>query len=279
MLDSDFERIGAALKYIEAHVTDQPELDAVAAHIHLSPFHFQRLFKRWVGISPKRFLQYLTINHAKQVLAQSRTVLDATFEAGLSSPGRLHDLFVSMDGVTPGEFRTQGLNLEIRYGTHESPFGHCLLAVTDRGVCGLSFHDDANCAVGMEQLRRHWRHSDIIEDREATEPVFEKVFGDPEEPGRHRLTLLVKGSNFQIKVWEALLRLSPGQLCSYGDIARFVGRPKAARAVGAAVGNNPIAWLIPCHRVIGGMGSVGGYRWGISRKKAMIGWEMARSSQ
>lgn len=277
-MDTDFERIGSALEYLEAHVKDQPELNAVAEHIHLSPYHFQRLFKRWVGISPKRFLQYLTVNHAKHVLAQSRTVLDASFDAGLSSPGRLHDLFVSMDGVTPGEFSARGLDLDIRIGRHASPFGNCLLAVTKRGVCGLSFHNDKTCTEGLEHLRRHWPLSNIIEDQVATEPVFEQVFKDPTDPGRYQLTLFVKGSNFQIKVWEALLRLSPGQLCSYGDIARFVGRPKASRAVGTAVGNNPIAWLIPCHRVIGNMGSFGGYRWGPSRKKAMIGWEMARSS-
>jgi len=276
-MDTDFERIGAALDFIETHAMDQPRLDDVARHVHLSPYHFQRLFKRWVGISPKRFLQYLTVNHAKQTLAQSRTVLDATYDAGLSSPGRLHDLFVSMDAVTPGEYGTGGKDLTIRYGRHKNPFGHCMLAVTDRGVCGLSFHDDASCADGMAYLQHHWPRSRILRDQMSTKPVFEQIFTDPGDPDRHRLTLHVKGTNFQIKVWEALLRLVPGQLCAYGDIARYIGRPKAVRAVGTAVGNNPVAWLIPCHRVITSMGTFGNYRWGPSRKKAMIGWEMVKA--
>ncbi|MEJ2721295.1 MAG: methylated-DNA--[protein]-cysteine S-methyltransferase [bacterium] len=277
-MDTDFERIGAALEYLETHAREQPGLNDVAAHVHLSPYHFQRLFKRWVGISPKRFLQYLTVNHAKQILSQSRTVLDATYDAGLSSPGRLHDLFVGMDAVTPGEYRAGGKDIEIRYGAHASPFGTCLLAVTERGVCGLSFHDDRWCEDGLEYLRHLWPLSRIRRDPSATRPVFEILFSDPEDPTRYRLTLHVKGTNFQIKVWEALLRVAPGQLCAYGDIARHIGHPGAVRAVGTAVGANPIAWLIPCHRVITSMGSIGNYRWGPARKKAMIAWEMARTS-
>jgi AraC family transcriptional regulator of adaptative response/methylated-DNA-[protein]-cysteine methyltransferase len=276
-VDADFERIDAALDYIETRALEQPTLEEVAGHVHLSPYHFQRLFKRWVGISPKRFLQYLTINHAKQILAQSRTVLDATYDAGLSSPGRLHDLFVNMDAVTPGEYSARGEDLVIRYGRHKSPFGTCLLATTERGVCGLSFHDDRSCAEGVEYLQHHWPRSRILRDQACTKPVFEQIFKDPEDSTRYQLSLHVKGTNFQIKVWEALLRLAPGQLCAYGDIARHIGHPKAVRAVGTAVGNNPVAWLIPCHRVITSMGTFGNYRWGPSRKRAMIGWEMART--
>ncbi|UCH85523.1 MAG: methylated-DNA--[protein]-cysteine S-methyltransferase [Candidatus Latescibacterota bacterium] len=276
-MDTDFERIDAALDYIETHAINQPRLEDVARHVHLSPYHFQRLFKRWVGISPKRFLQYLTVNHAKQILAESRTVLDATYDSGLSSPGRLHDLFVNMDAVTPGEYSARGKDVTIRYGRHKSPFGTCLLAVTRRGICGLSFHDDASCADGLEYLQHHWPKSKILRDQATTKSVFEQVFKDPGDPKRHRLTLHVKGTNFQIKVWEALLRVAPGQLCAYGDIARYIGRPNAVRAVGSAVGSNPVAWLIPCHRVITSMGTFGNYRWGPARKKAIIGWEMARA--
>lgn len=277
-MDSDFERINAALDYLEINAKKQPGLDAVADHIHLSPFHFQRLFKRWVGISPKRFLQYLTINNAKDVLSQSRSVLDAAYESGLSSPGRLHDLFVGLDAVTPGEFSAGGGGLAIRYGRHASPFGNCLLAVTERGVCGLSFHDDDACGEGLDDLAHRWPRADIAEDRVATQRVFDRIFADPNHPRRFQLTLFVKGTNFQIKVWEALTSLAPGQLVAYGDIARYIGHPKAVRAVGTAVGSNPVAWLIPCHRVINSAGALGNYRWGQSRKKAMIGWEMAKLS-
>lgn len=276
-MDSDFERINTALDYLEKHAKSQPGLDAVAEHIHLSPFHFQRLFKRWVGISPKRFLQYLTINNAKDVLSQSRSVLDAAYDSGLSSPGRLHDLFVNLDAVTPGEFSARGEGVAIRYGRHDSPFGKCLLAVTERGVCGLTFHDDDACREGLDDLARRWSRADITEKPSATRPVFENIFVDPNTPRRFQLTLLVKGTNFQIKVWEALTRLAPGQLVAYGDIARYIGHPKAVRAVGTAVGNNPVAWLIPCHRVISSAGTLGNYRWGPVRKKAMIGWEMAKA--
>jgi AraC family transcriptional regulator of adaptative response/methylated-DNA-[protein]-cysteine methyltransferase len=276
-MDSDFDRINAALDYLEAHAKEQPGLDDVAKHLHLSPYHFQRLFKRWVGISPKRFLQYLTINHAKEVLAESRSVLDAAYDAGLSSPGRLHDLFVNLDAVTPGEFSAGGEGLSIRYGRHPSPFGRCLLSVTDRGVCGLTFHDDDACGEGLSDLQRRWPRADIIESPSATAPVFERIFTNPTDRRRFRLTLFVKGTNFQIKVWEALLQLAPGQLVAYGDIARYIGHPKAVRAVGAAVGSNPVSWLIPCHRVVSSAGAIGNYRWGPSRKRAMVGWEMARA--
>jgi AraC family transcriptional regulator of adaptative response/methylated-DNA-[protein]-cysteine methyltransferase len=275
-LSSDYDRIGAALRFIEDNAQAQPDLNRIAAQVGLSPHHFQRLFKRWVGISPKRFLQFLTLQQAKRSLAASRSVLDASYDAGLSSPGRLHDLFVTLEGVTPGEFGAGGRGVEIRYGRHRSPFGHCLLARTERGICALSFHDEADCSEGLERVAGHWPRSRLREDRRGTKPVADALFADPGNPSRPRLSLHLKGSNFQVKVWEALMRLEPGQLCAYGDIARVIGRPGAARAVGRAVSGNPIAWLIPCHRVIRSLGAFGGYRWGSERKRAMIGWELAK---
>lgn len=275
-MQSDYDRVSVALEYIETNAHDQPDLAEVADHVHLSPHHFQRLFKRWVGISPKRFLQLITIQHAKEALSRSASVLDATFDAGLSSPGRLHDLFVTLDAVTPGEFKSRGQGLEIRTGAHESPFGHCLVAVTDRGVCGLSFHDDPRCAEGIAYLRSQWPAASFGTDRDATELVFHQLFGRPVDRSERQVTLFVKGTNFQVKVWQALLAVRPGQLSTYGHVAEGLGRPGAARAVGGAVGRNPVAWLIPCHRVITSMGVLGNYRWGPVRKKAMIGWEMAQ---
>lgn len=273
-MTNDFDRIGRALSYLERHRDEQPTLAEIAQHVGSSPHHFQRVFRRWVGISPKRFLQYLTLDHAKASLARARSVLDATYDAGLSSPGRLHDLFVALDAVTPGEFKAQGYELEIRTGEHEGPFGRTLLAVTERGVCGLSFHAD-DCADGYARLRRYWPHASLRDDPKYTAPVFDRLFAS--DAHRPRLDLFVSGTNFQIKVWEALLRLTPGELCSYGDLARAIGNPRAVRAVGTAVGANPIAWLIPCHRVIRAMGAFGNYRWGAERKLAMIGWEAARA--
>jgi AraC family transcriptional regulator of adaptative response/methylated-DNA-[protein]-cysteine methyltransferase len=272
----DYARVTAALQYLDAHAGEQPPLADVAAHVGLSPHHFQRTFRRWVGISPKRFLQLVTIQHAKAALAASASVLDATYDAGLSSPGRLHDLFVALDAVTPGEFKARGRGLTIRAGVHDSPFGYCLLAVTERGICGLSFHDDRRCEEGLEDLSARWPAARIEVDPAATGPVMERVLGHVSDPARFPLTLRVRGTNFQVQVWQALLRLGPGQLATYGDVARRIGRPRAVRAVGGAVGRNPVAWLIPCHRVITSTGTLGHYRWGAERKRAMVGWEAAR---
>lgn len=278
-MPNDYETVRDALAFLEAHARSQPTLSEVAGHVGLSPGHFQRLFGRWVGISPKRFLQLVTLEHAKEALVSSASVLDATYASGLSSPGRLHDLFVTVQAVTPGTYRRSGDGLTIHTGVHDSPFGYCLLAVTDRGVCGLSFHDDAACERGLEDVRARWPRADIVASEAVTTPVAENLFGPMREASRAPLTLVVRGTNFQSQVWQALLQVSAGQLTTYGDIARRIGRPSAARAVGAAVGSNPIAWLIPCHRVIASSGTFGGYRWDPLRKKAMIGWEMARARE
>jgi len=276
-MSSDYDRIRDALAYIESQAKSQPELTEVAAHVGLSPHHFQRLFRRWVGISPKRFLQLLTLGEAKAALARSVSVLDAAYEAGLSSPSRLHDLFVNLEAMTPGEYKAGGRGLVIRTGVHASPFGHALLAQTDRGLCGLSFDDQSACEQGRADLRAAWPEAHFVEDPAATAANFEQIFIDPRQPNRPRIDLYVRGSNFQVQVWQALLRLQPGQLCSYGDIARWIGRPTASRAVGGAVGRNPVALLIPCHRVITRMGDFGNYRWGPLRKRAIIGWEFSRA--
>lgn len=272
---SDYYRIEQAINYLADNRLDQPNLDQLAQHLGLSPFHFQRLFKRWVGISPKRFLQFLTVEHAKSLLAQSRSVLETTYEAGLSSPGRLHDLFINVEAVTPGQFKHRGLGLTIAYGMHDSPFGECLLAVTERGICALSFAADDDPARAIRELRARWPAARLVENLRRTKTLLNSIF--PSDSSQtQRITLYLSGTNFQIKVWEALLRIPNAQLCSYEDIAVAAGNPGAVRAVAGAVGDNPIAFLIPCHRVIRKMGVFGNYHYGAARKKAIIGWEAAK---
>ncbi|HSE06994.1 MAG TPA: methylated-DNA--[protein]-cysteine S-methyltransferase [Methylomirabilota bacterium] len=272
----DYERIARAIGYLQRHANEQPGLAAAARHVNLSEHHFQRLFTRWAGVSPKRFLQYLTLEHAKSRLAGERGVLDVAGAVGLSGPGRLHDLFVTLEAMTPGEYRAGGAGLAIRYGLHDSPFGAALIAVTARGICALRFVDGPG--PGVDQLRRDWPDAELRHDPAAIAPVSERLFRPlAPAPGRP-LALLVKGTNFQVKVWRALLELPFATVATYGDIAGRIGAPGAARAVGTAVGANPVAWLIPCHRVIRESGALGGYRWGAERKAAMLGWEAAHAS-
>jgi len=271
---ADYERIEAAIRFLEARTNEQPELSAVARAAGLSEFHFQRLFTRYVGISPKRYLQYLTLEHAKSLLARSRPVLNAAFETGLSVPGRLHDLFVTYEAMTPGEYRRRGIDLEIAYGVHPSPFGDCLLLLTERGLGGLGFADRDGRADTLDEFRRRWPAARYIEAPERTAPLMEKIFA--RVPGADPLRLLVRGTAFQLKVWEALLRIPPGAVTSYTDLASAVGRPGSARAVGGAVGANPVSFLVPCHRVIRDNGTIHGYEWGVARKRAILAWEAAR---
>jgi len=278
-MQSDYERIEKAILFLQDHVYDQPSLEEVAEHLHLSPYHFQRLFKHWAGISPKRFLQFLTLDYAKQLLRENENSLETTYRAGLSSPSRLHDLFVAVDAVTPGEYKTLGVGLEIFFGIHDSPFGNCLVAVTERGLCGLSFLDAAGHQASLDSLYKQWPKAVLKESAGKTEWVIRRVFDPLEKDDRSPIPLLLKGTNFQIKVWEALLRIPTGSLTSYQDIARRIGKPKASRAVGSAVGANPIAYLIPCHRVIRSTGAFGNYRYGAVRKKAILLWEQARLPQ
>ena len=273
---SDYQMIAAAIAFLEANHRSQPSLEELAAHLAISPFHLQRLFKRWAGISPKRFVQFLTVEHAKQLLAESHTMLDAAYETGLSSPGRLHDLFINVEAMTPGEFKLGGRGLTIQYGFHATPFGECLLAMTERGVCGLNFTGAAGRDAELAALRARWPAAGLSEDQPATAAVVDSIFA-PAHQGGDAVRLLLAGTNFQIKVWEALLRIPPGSACTYEDVAQWVGRPSAARAVGGAVGANAIAYLIPCHRVIRKSGVIKDYRWGSTRKKAILGWEASHS--
>ena len=269
-LSEDYQRIGQAIRYLEDNVRRQPTLEEVAAHVGLSEYHFQRLFTRWAGISPKRFLQFLTRENAKALLART-SVLEAAYESGLSGPGRLHDLFVQTEAVTPGEYKSKGAGLEIRYGFHPTPFGDCLLAETGRGVCYLAFVDgDREAALAC--LQGDWSSAHLVEDLAGTAPTVSRIFAP--EPGA-ALTVHLRGTNFQIKVWEALLRLPPGGVTSYETLAAQVGLKRAARAVANAVAHNPVAYLIPCHRVLRKSGDFGGYHYGTARKKAILVRELA----
>jgi len=279
MPNTDYERIEKAILYLRENFREQPELEEIAAGIGVSKYHFQRLFRRWAGISPKRFLQYLTGEYVGHLLRDSHSVMDASLEAGLSGPGRLHDLVVNLHGVTPGELKAGGEGLLIRHGIHPSPFGDCLIAMTDRGVCGLFFETVSGWDQTLAEHKEQWPGARYAKDQDATGIIADRIFSDRQDGVRESMDLFVKGTNFQIKVWEALLRIPPGALVSYGDIARFIDQPKAARAVGSANAKNQVALLIPCHRVIRESGVFGEYRWGTTRKLAIFAWERARCAQ
>lgn len=279
----DYARMEGALARIAADWEDQPSLEALAAAAGLSPHHFQRLFTRWVGLSPKQFLKKLTVEEAKRALADGQSVLDAAFSAGLSGPGRLHDLFVTCQAMTPGEFKALGRGLEIRHGWAETPFGQALFLMSERGLCGLAFLDARGPEGVFADMAGRFPEARLVEDPALAEGLSERVFqrrGAGARPGTPPLKLLLKGTRFQIQVWDALMRLPPGSMITYGGLAGRLGlKPGAARAVGGAVGANPMSWLIPCHRVIRGTGALGGYRWGLPRKVAMLGWEAARAEE
>jgi len=272
---SDYERIKSAIEFICDNVGSQPTLNEIAAHIQLSPSHFQRLFSRWAGVSPKRYLQVLTVERAKQLLAESRSLLEVSGTLGLSSGSRLYDHFVQLEAVTPGEYRTAGQGMDIDYGVHDTPFGEAFIALTERGICSLEFLHDSSAEVLLQKLSGKWKHSSIHENQNRTRGVVDQIFGSQHQDARP-FTLQVSGTNFQVKIWQALLRIPPGMVVSYSDIARFIGSPKSARAVGTAIGDNPVAFLIPCHRVIRQNGNLGGYHWGESRLHAIHAWESAR---
>ena len=275
-LDLDYQRVGQAIRYVEEHYLDQPSLKEMAQSVGLSEYHFQRLFSRWVGISPKRFMQYLTKEQAKQLLINSKDVLSATYQSGLSGPGRLHDLFVTCEAVTPGEFKGRGRGVLIRYGFHPTPFGECLIATTARGVCNLMFLQEGDRNAALAELEAYWPAAEIIHDPGRTRGAAAEILTLFQMRTPAPLRLYLSGTNFQIKVWEALLKIPPGSVVSYEDVAISIGLPGASRAVGNAVSHNPIPVLIPCHRVIRKSGEFGAYRWGAPRKKAMIGWELTK---
>jgi AraC family transcriptional regulator of adaptative response/methylated-DNA-[protein]-cysteine methyltransferase len=272
-LSEDYLRIEQAILYLESHYKDQPSLEDVAANIGLSEFHFQRLFTRWAGVSPKRFLQFLTKEGAKDLLSRSENLLDTTHQVGLSSLGRLHDLFVTTEAVSPGEYKSRGEGVTIRYGLHASPFGKCLVAVTERGVCHLGFIQTTE-GDAIDSLVADWKNARMIEDHKSTKPLIEPIF---DVNARGKLNLHLRGTNFQLKVWEALLKIPAGTVTTYEGLAERIGQPAASRAVGTAVGRNPIAVLIPCHRVIRKVGEFGNYRYGAARKMALLGREFSYS--
>jgi AraC family transcriptional regulator of adaptative response/methylated-DNA-[protein]-cysteine methyltransferase len=278
VMTGDYTRIARALNFIADRVDDQPELEAIAGEVGLSPFHLQRVFTRWAGVSPKKFLQYLSLDRAKAALAEGAGVLEAAYAGGLSGPGRLHDLFIAHEAVTPGEFKQRGHGLTITYGWADSPFGDCLVLTTPRGICGLAFAEPGARKACFDDMTARWPHARFVEDAAAVRKLAPSIFA-ADGPARDRLRLVLHGTPWQIKVWEALLRIPPGALVSYEDIAHAIGRAGASRAVGTAVGANPISYLIPCHRVIRKSGAISHYHWGRPRKVALIGWEAARADE
>jgi len=267
---TDYARIERAIRYLDRERAAAPSLADVAAHVGLSESHFQRMFTRWAGISPKRFVQYRTAEMVKRLLRERRPVLETTYEAGLSGPGRLHDLVVNAEAVTPGELQRGGLGVTVLYGFHPTPFGDCLIAVTPRGVCHLAFVEPLSRTEALARLEHDWPLAQFTPDQDATRAAAAKAFPPPGSSAVPSLALHVKGTNFQLKVWKALLEIPVGDVTTYGAIATKLGDPKASRAVGAAVGANPVSYLIPCHRVIRASGELGGYAWGIERKKVML---------
>jgi len=270
--EADYGRIERAIHYIGEHHTGQPSLEEIAAHVHMSPFHFQRLFTRWAGVSPKKFLQYLTLQYAKEQIKEDLSLSEIADKAGLSGTGRLHDLFISLEGMTPGQYKKSGHGITIFYGFHLSPFGKYILAATsEKRICALEFTENEEEAAA--RLRHQWNASEIIYDPLFTTPVAGGLFLKKSPP---RLSLLVKGTPFQLKVWEALLKIPFGELVSYQAISQFINNPRGLQATGGAIGKNPVAYLIPCHRVIRKTGEINGYKWGVERKSALIGWEAAK---
>jgi AraC family transcriptional regulator of adaptative response/methylated-DNA-[protein]-cysteine methyltransferase len=270
---SDYEVVRRTIEFISRRWREQPSLEAIAAHVGRKPLSLQRLFTRWAGLSPKGFLQAVTLDHARGLLADSASVLDATYELGLSGPGRLHDLFVTHEAMTPGAYKARGEGVVVRYGFHPSPFGTALVMITEHGLAGLAFADEGGERAALDDMRSRWPRAAYAEDSAATAPYVRRIF-DPETWQADRpLRVFMIGTDFEVSVWETLLKLPLGRATTYGDIAAHLGKPSAARAVGTAVGKNPISFVVPCHRVIGKDGGLHGYHWGLTRKRAILGWE------
>jgi AraC family transcriptional regulator, regulatory protein of adaptative response / methylated-DNA-[protein]-cysteine methyltransferase len=277
--DGDYALVRRAIIFLTETWAEQPDLDRLAQHLGLSAAHAQKLFKRWCGLSPKEFVQAITVDHARALLSQSASVLEAAHEVGLSGGGRLHDLFVDHEAMTPGDYKRRGNGLHIAYGFHASPFGDAVLLATDRGVAGLAFVDEdagQSRADALADMTRRWPGATFTEAPATTEPHLTRIFDParwtPEQPVR----LVLIGTDFEVRVWEALLHIPMGRAVRYADIANHLGKPTASRAVGSAVGRNPISFVVPCHRVLRGDGNLGGYHWGLTRKRALIGWETGR---
>lgn len=273
---SDYDTVRRVIEFVAENWREQPSLEAIARHVGMEPTRLHKLFSRWAGISPKEFIQAVTLDHARLLLEQSATVLDTAYEVGLSGPGRLHDLFVTHEAVTPGAYRARGEGLTIRYGFHDCPFGTALVMATDRGLSGLAFCDEGGEAEALADLAGRWPRAALIDDAAATAALARRIFDPAEWSPERPLRVVMIGSDFEIRVWETLMAIPFGGAATYADVARRLDRPNAARAVGAAVGRNPLAFVVPCHRVLGRGGSLTGYHWGLTRKRAMLGWEAAR---
>jgi len=274
-MKSDYQRIAQAIEFINANAKQQPSLENIAAHLHLSPFHFQRLFSQWAGVAPKKYLQILTVDRAKQLLAQSKPLAEVSDSVDLSGSSRLHDHFVQLEAASPGEFKAGGAGMEIRYSVIGGPFGDAFIAVTPRGICKLSFLSNNNIEQQIVDLNAQWPAAKLVNQASETTQMVEALFAG-KQTINGPLSLYVKGTNFQINVWRALLQIEPGCINSYAQVAAAVGKPSAYRAVGTAIGSNQVAFFIPCHRVLQLSGQVGGYLWGETRKHAIHAWESAR---
>ena len=271
--DSDYEVVRRAIEFISGEWRDQPSLERIASEVGMKPLSLQRLFTRWAGLSPKGFLQAVTLDHARTLLTDSASVLDTTYEVGLSGPSRLHDLFVTHEAMTPGAYKARGEGIVIRYGFHPSPFGTALVMITEHGLAGLAFADEGKEKTALIDMENRWPRAKYAEDSAATAPYVRRIFDpatwSPERP----LRVVMIGTDFELNVWETLLKLPMGKATTYFDIATHLGRPNAARAVGTAVGKNPLSFVVPCHRVLGKDGGLHGYHWGLTRKRAILGWE------
>ena len=274
----NYYRIEKAIGYLTANFRQQPDLEAIAAKVFMSPYHFQRIFTDWVGISPKKFVQYLTLDYLKQKIAATENMIEAAEKAGLSSQSRVNELFVKIEGVSPQQYKTGGAGIKIGYGYHATPFGLCFIAVAEKGICALKFIDEEKTRNEFDRFSVQWRNATILHDPAHTQRYIKKIFQSPAGAATD-LQLLVKGTDFQIKVWEALVKIPFGSVSSFQQVARLIGQPDAARAVGAAVAANSILYLIPCHRIITKEGKMGDYHYGKTRKIAMIGWENSQLSQ
>ena len=274
---ADYDRVRRAIAYISARWRAQPSLDDVAAHVGLSASHLHHLFRRFCGLTPKAFLQAITLDHARGLLRDAASVLDTAYEVGLSGPGRLHDLFVTHEAMSPGDWKAGGAGLRLGYGFHPSPFGEAILVATARGLAGLGFVDDGDRAGALADMRRRWPRADFVEEADRTAPLARRAFDPalwrPETP----LRVVLIGTDFEVRVWEALLRIPVGRATTYARVAARIGRPTAARAVGAAIGRNPVSFVVPCHRVLATSGALTGYHWGVTRKQAMLGREAGRA--
>jgi AraC family transcriptional regulator, regulatory protein of adaptative response / methylated-DNA-[protein]-cysteine methyltransferase len=272
----DYAKVCDVIAHVSENWRDQPSLDDLATRVKLTPDQLQRLFTRWAGLTPKAFLQALTLDNAKRMLEQSASILETSLDVGLSGPGRLHDLFVTHEGMSPGAYKNRGEGLPISYGYHPSPFGLALVMVTPYGLCGLAFCDSGGESAALADMTRRWPNAQYTEDSAVTAPFAAQLFADENFRPNQPLRITFIGTDFEIRVWETLLKIPVGQATTYGDIATAVGSPKAARAVGAAVGKNPMSFVVPCHRVLGKSGALTGYHWGLTRKKAILGWEAGR---